>query len=87
MIAAVLVLSGLVVACYATWRGYVAARSALLPLLREGEATRTLIDAGRPLHARSRVRAAARNVVVAVGWLTLALYGLYLATVGTAVRA
>jgi hypothetical protein len=87
MVAAILVLTGLAVAVYAVWRGYVAARAAMLPLLREGEPTRTLIDAGRPIHARTRVRVAARHVVVAVGWLTIALYGMYLATVGTAVTA
>ena len=53
---------------------------------RQDDATRTLIDAGRPLHARTRVRFAARQTVVAVVWLSVALYGLYLATVGVAVR-
>ena len=84
MVSAVLVLSGLFATVYGTWRGYVAARSAVLPLLREGEPTRTLIEASRPLHARSRVRVAVRQVVVAVAWLSVALYGLYLATVGAA---
>ena len=50
--------------------GYVAARSALLPLIREGDPTRTLIDATRPVHSRSRVRIAARNVAVSLAWLT-----------------
>lgn len=84
MVSAVLVLSGLFATVYGTWRGYVAARSAVLPLLRDGEPTRTLIEASRPLHARSRVRVAVRQVVVAVAWLSVALYGLYLATVGAA---
>ena len=43
--------------------------SALMPLVREGDPTRTLIDATRPVHARTRVRVMARNVVAAVGWL------------------
>jgi len=84
MLSVVLVLSGLFATVYGMSRGYVAARGALLPLLREGEPTRTLIDAGRPIHARSRVRVALRQVVVAVAWLTVALYGMYLATVGAA---
>jgi hypothetical protein len=86
MLGAVLLVSGLFATVYGTWRGYVAARTALLPLMREGEPTRTMIEAGRPLHARTRVRVAARRVVVAVAWLTVALYGMYLATVGMAVR-
>jgi hypothetical protein len=87
MLAAVLVVSGLFAIAYGSWRGYVAARTAMLPLLREGDPTRTLIEAGRPLHARARVRLAVRQVLLAVGWLTVALYGLYLATVGSAVGA
>ena len=48
--------------------GYVAARvRRSLPLVREGDPTRTLIDATRPVHARTRVRLMARNVVVAIG--------------------
>jgi hypothetical protein len=87
MLGAVLLVSGLFATVYGTWRGYLAARAALVPLLREGEPTRTLIDAGRPLHARTRVRFAARQVVLAIVWLSVALYGMYLATVGAAVRA
>jgi hypothetical protein len=87
MLAAVLVVSGLVATAYGSWRGYVAARTALVPLLREGDPTRTLVEAGRPLHARTRVRLAVRHVLVAVGWLTVALYGMYLATAGSTVGA
>ena len=54
----------------------------MLPLVREGDPTRTLIDATRPLHGRTRVRIAARNVALALGWLVVAMYGLFLATVG-----
>jgi hypothetical protein len=86
MLGAILLVSGLFATVYGTWRGYAAARAALLPLTREGEPTRRLIEAGRPLHARTRVRVAARQVVVAIAWLTVALYGMYLATVGMAVR-
>ena len=68
--------AGLAAATYAAWRSYVAARSALLPLIREGDPTRTLIDATRPVYSRSRVRSAARNVAVSLAWLTVAMYGL-----------
>lgn len=82
MTALVLVCAGAFLAAFGTLRGYGAARAALLPLVRDGDPTRTLIDAARPVHARTRVRVMARHVVVAVGWLTLAMYGLFLTTVG-----
>jgi hypothetical protein len=85
MVGAILLLSGFVAVTYGSWRGYAAARSALVPLLREGDETRTLIDAARPVHARSRVRVAARNVGVAIMWIGVAMYGLYLATMGATV--
>ena len=50
--------------------------------MRDGDPTRSLVDATRPVHARVRVRLAARNVVIAVVWLGIAMYGMYLATVG-----
>jgi hypothetical protein len=87
MLGAVLVLSGLVALVYGSWRGYAAARSALAPLIRDGEPTRSLIEASRPIHARVRVRLAARHVLQSVGWLGIAMYGLYLATVGLVVRS
>lgn len=85
MLGLVLVASGLFVTVYGTWRGYVAARGALVPLMREGEPTRSLIEGARPLHARTRVRVALRQVALACLWVSLALYGMYLVTVGTAV--
>jgi hypothetical protein len=87
MVSAILVLSGLFATVYGMSRGYLAARGALLPLLREGEPTRTLIEAGRPIHARSRVRVALRRIAISIGWLAIALYGMYLATVGAAMTA
>ena len=87
MLVLVVIVSGLFAMAYGSWRGYVAARSALVPLLREGDPTRTLIESGRPIHARVRVRLALRQVVVAVAWLSVALYGMYLATVGAAMSA
>jgi hypothetical protein len=85
MVGVVLVLSGLLAVVYGSWRGYVAARSALAPLAHEGDPTRTLVETTRPLHARSRVRLAVRQVVLAVLWLSIAMYGLYLLTVGLSV--
>ena len=80
-LAMVLVCAGAFLAALGGLRGYAAARAAL-PLVREGDPTRTLIDASRPVHARTRVRVMARNVALAIGWLTLGMYGLFLATVG-----
>ncbi len=87
MLGALLVLSGLVALVYGSWRGYHAARSALAPLVRDGEPTRNLIEAGRPILGRARVRVAVRHVVQSVGWLAIAMYGLYLATVGLTVQS
>jgi hypothetical protein len=84
MVGAVLVLSGLVTVAWGSWRGYGAARSALAPLVREGDPTRTLIEASQPIHARSRVRMAARKVLLAMAWVCVSMYGLYLLTVGLA---
>jgi hypothetical protein len=77
--------SGLVLAgCGATaaligaWRGYVNAREAIGPLLHDGEPTRTAIEAARPVAARWRVRRFVRSVAASVGWVCVALYGLYL---------
>jgi hypothetical protein len=82
MAEAVLVVCGLIAVAIGSWRGYVAARSALLPLAREGDPTRTLVEASQPLHARARVRLAARHIVAALAWLCVAMYGLYLLTAG-----
>ena len=87
MVGAVLVLAGLVLFVAATSRGYGAARAALLPLVGEGDPTRTLIDETRPLRERSRVRLAARSVVISIGWIVVAGYGLFLASVGARVLA
>jgi hypothetical protein len=83
MTAVVLLVAGAFLAAWGGWRGYVSARAALLPLVRQGDPTRTLIDASRPVHARTRVRVMARHVLVAIAWLSVAMYGLFLATVGT----
>ena len=78
--------AGLAAATYAAWRSYVAARSAVAPLIREGDPTRTLIEGTRPVYTRSRVRIAVRNVAVSLGWLVVAMYGLFLASAGMALQ-
>jgi hypothetical protein len=71
---------GLVLAGVGTWSGYRNARDAVAPAAHPGDPTRTAIDAARRLHERSAVRRFTRSVVAAVGWLVLALYGLFLAS-------
>jgi hypothetical protein len=87
MLAVVLVATGSFLVVYGCLRGYQAARATLVPLVRDGDPTRTLVDATRPLHARIRVRVAVRNVATALAWLAVAMYGMYLATVGMEGRA
>ena len=84
--AAVLLLSGLLVAAVGTWRGFANARRVVAPLVHPGESTRTAVEATQPLAERERVRRAARNLVAAVGWLVLAMYGLFLVASAEAVR-
>jgi hypothetical protein len=74
----VLLLSGVAAVVIGTWRGYANARAVLAPLVHPGEPTRTAVEATQPLTERARVRRAARNVAAAVGWLVLAMYGLFL---------
>ena len=61
-----------------TWRGYANARLVMAPLVHTGDATRTAVEATQPLAERARVRRAARSLLVAVGWLLFAMYGLFL---------
>ena len=72
----VLLISGLVATVVATWRGYANARDALAPLAHPGEPTRTALEATQPRLERARVRRAARSLVVSIGWLGVAMYGL-----------
>jgi hypothetical protein len=82
MLALVLVCTGVVAMAAGTWYGYAAARKALVPFVREGDPTRSLVEAAKPVHERVRVRAVARSVVAAVVWITIGLYGMYLVAVG-----
>jgi hypothetical protein len=82
----VLVVCGLVAMVYGVSRGFLVARSALGPFLHEGEATRTLIDARRPVLERTRVRLLLRRTFVALGWLAIGMYGLFLLSLGLGLR-
>jgi hypothetical protein len=85
MVGAILLLSGVIAATYGSWRGYASARSALVPLSRDGDETRSRIEASRPVHDRPRVRVAARHVVIALIWIMVAMYGMFLLTAGAEV--
>ncbi len=79
---AILGLCGLTAAFVGGWRGYAVAREALSPLIHAGEPTRTAIEATRPFVARPRVRLFVRRLVVSIGWVAIALYGLFLVSAG-----
>jgi hypothetical protein len=77
-----LTIIGAAVIGLAAWRSYTAVRLAIGPLVHDGEPTRTLVEASRPVHERARVRSFARGVTLSIGWLVVALYGLFLVSVG-----
>ena len=81
----VLITSGLFLVAAGGWRSYVMAREAIGPLVHDGDPTRTALEATRPVIERPRVRLFARRVFLAVGWLVVAMYGLYLLSVGDAI--
>ena len=80
--ATVLILTGTFALAFGLVRGYLSARAALLPVSGQGEPTRTLVEASKPLHARTRVRTSLRHGAQALVWLAVALYGVLLVTVG-----
>ena len=82
----VLLTTGLAAAAIGTWRGYANARAVMVPLIHPGDPTRTAVEATQPVAERTRVRRAARNLVAAVGWLVLAMYGLFLVASSEAAR-
>jgi hypothetical protein len=82
-LAIVAVLCGVVAAVGATAASCDHARRAIRPLLEDGEPTRAAIEATRPFAARTRVRLFARHSTLAVAWLAVALYGLWLAAAGS----
>jgi len=79
----VAVLCGVVAAVGATAAAYDHARQAVGPLRHDGEPTRAAIESARPFAARTRVRLFARHAALAVAWLAVALYGLWLAAAGS----
>jgi hypothetical protein len=78
----VLMAIGTAVVALAAWRSYAAVRLAIGPLVHDGDPTRALVDATRPVHERARVRGFARGLTLSIGWLIVALYGLFLVSVG-----
>jgi hypothetical protein len=78
----VLMIVGAAVIGLAAWRSYLAVRLAIGPLVHDGEPTRTLIESSRPVYERTRVRSFARGLTLSIGWLIVALYGLFLIAVG-----
>ena len=53
-------------------------REAVGPLIHDGDPTRTAIEATRRVTDLPRVRLFARRLSVAIGWLAVAMYGLFL---------
>ena len=82
----VLIAAGVLTVAIGVWRGYGAARSALAPLVHDGEPTRAAVEAARPLLARTRVRLVVRSIVASLVWLIVAFYGLFMLSVGSDAR-
>jgi hypothetical protein len=74
----VLQLCGLVAVVIAASRSYAATRAAVGPFVHDGDPTRTALEATRRITDRPRVRLFARRLVVAIGWLVVTMYGLFL---------
>ncbi len=81
---ALLAACGVTLVVLAGWRSYAVARGALGPVAHAGDPTRRSIEGRRPLPLRPTVRRMAWQVAVSVGWLVLAMYGLYLLARGQA---
>jgi hypothetical protein len=78
----VLISAGLFLLAAGGLRSYGLAREALGPLVHDGDPTRTAIEASRPILERPRVRLFMRRLVFSIVWLVVAMYGLYLLSVG-----
>jgi hypothetical protein len=76
-VAFVLATCGFVLTAIGVWRSYTSARHALAPLAHQGDPTRAAIEAMRPLPFRPKVRTVVTRALVSMGWLAIALYGLY----------
>jgi len=82
----VLLVSGVVATAFGMWRGYRHARDVVAPLAHPGEPTKTAVEATQPLVERARIRRAIRSLAASLAWLAVAMYGLFLASTGMAVR-
>jgi len=71
-------LCGVIALVIAGSRSYAATRQAVGPLVHDGDPTRTAIEATRRITDRPRVRLFARRLALALGWLVVAMYGLFL---------
>lgn len=71
-------LCGVIAVVIAGMRSYSATREAVGPLVHDGDPTRTALEATRRITDRPRVRLFARRLGVALGWLAVAMYGLFL---------
>jgi hypothetical protein len=78
----VLISAGLFLVTAGGLRSYGLAREALGPLVHDGDPTRSAIEASRPVLERPRVRLFMKRVVFSIVWLAVAMYGLYLLSVG-----
>jgi hypothetical protein len=78
MVRFVLQLCGVIAIVIAASRSYAATRQAVGPFVHEGDPTRTALEATRRITDRPRVRLFARRLVVAIGWLAVVMYGLFL---------
>jgi hypothetical protein len=77
-VALVLGACGLVLMIVGLLRSYLVARTAIAPLIHQGDPTRAAIEALRPLPFRPKFRTVLIRALVSMGWLALSLYGLYL---------
>jgi hypothetical protein len=78
MTSIVLQVCGVIAVVIAASRSYAATREAVGPFVHDGDPTRSAIEATRRITDRPRVRLFARRLAVAIGWLAVAMYGLFL---------
>jgi hypothetical protein len=81
--AILLTVCGLIAAIVGSWSGYASARTALGPIVHDGDQTRTAVETDQPIYRRSRFRLVVHRVLASLGWLVVAGYGLFLAAVGS----
>jgi hypothetical protein len=81
-----LALCGLTAVAIGGWRSYAVAREAVAPLVHPGDQTRSRVEATQPLPLRPRAGLFARRVAFSVGWLLVAMYGLFLVAAAETTR-